>query len=168
MLTTPSASRHIYLYSKCGKQVERQVKFSWVQSCRQQEQLSCGMLLFTTDYPDCQHVLFSLASPWLGPCLSAKRPFDSCAHAKVYLHCLSLPTCNASLADPCSPPSCQGFAFSAQRTLTRPCSGQSFFSLFSYWSPTPSTRIMGVSYHFWLFSLVLNVLPPIRYLCLDF
>jgi hypothetical protein len=69
-----------------------QVKFSWVQSCRQQEKGSCGMLLFSADYPDlvsvsccsCKAVLLNLAFPWLGLCLLAKRP----------------------LTEPCS---CQGF-----------------------------------------------------------
>jgi hypothetical protein len=48
MLRTPSASKRIYLYNKYEKG-EMQVPFSGVQW---QEQSSCGMLLFTADYPD--------------------------------------------------------------------------------------------------------------------
>jgi hypothetical protein len=73
----------------------------------------------------CQHALFSLqgtllnlASPWLDLCLSAKGPFD-----RAVLVQRSISTASVSsllLAEPCLPPSCQcqGFAFSAQRTLT--------------------------------------------------
>jgi hypothetical protein len=43
---------YLFIYTACmGIWGEMQVEFSWVQSCRWQEQHSCGMLLFTTDYP---------------------------------------------------------------------------------------------------------------------
>jgi hypothetical protein len=82
MPATPSTSKHIYLYSMYEKQGEMQVRFSWIQSYRLQDQRSYGMLLFSTDYPaqvsvsyfSCKAALLNLASPWLGPCLSAKRP----------------------------------------------------------------------------------------------
>jgi hypothetical protein len=68
-----------------------QVKFSWVQSRRWKEQCSGGMLLFSTEYPDqvslsyfsCKAALLSLALPWLGPCLSAKRPLTELCSASV-------------------------------------------------------------------------------------
>jgi hypothetical protein len=42
-----------FFYAACmGKQDEMQVEFSWVQLRRWQEQHSCGVLLFSTDYPD--------------------------------------------------------------------------------------------------------------------
>jgi hypothetical protein len=90
-----------FIYTaRMGKWDEVQVMFSWVQLRRQQEQHSCGMFLFTTDYLDyvniscfpCKITLLNLASPWLGPCLSAKEPFDramliprSIATASVFL-----------------------------------------------------------------------------------
>jgi hypothetical protein len=70
-----------------------QVKFSWVQSCRQQEQRSCGMLLFSTDYPDqvsvscfpCKAALLNPASTWLGLCLSVKRPLtEPCSYQGLF------------------------------------------------------------------------------------
>jgi hypothetical protein len=45
---------------------EMQVKFSWVQLHRRQEQRSCGMLLFSTDYLD--QVLFFLQGSLAKPC----------------------------------------------------------------------------------------------------
>jgi hypothetical protein len=45
----------------------------------------------------------------------------------------------ASLAETCSLPLCQGLAFSAQRSLTQHLYMSKFFpSLFSYWSPIMS------------------------------
>jgi hypothetical protein len=61
---------YLFIYTACmGIWGEMQVEFSWVQSCRWQEQHSCGMLLFTTDYPDwvsmscfsCKAALLNLA-----------------------------------------------------------------------------------------------------------
>jgi hypothetical protein len=84
MPVTPSAYKCIYLYSRCGKAEWKAGRVLMGPVTRQQEQHSCGMLLFTADYPDfvnmpcfpCKAALLSLASPWLGPCLSAKGPFD--------------------------------------------------------------------------------------------
>jgi hypothetical protein len=89
-----------FIYTACvRKRGEMQVECSWVQLHRQQEQRSCGMLLFSTDYPDqfsmscfsCKAASLNLASPWLGPCLSAKRPFD---RARL----MSRPTSTASVS----------------------------------------------------------------------
>jgi hypothetical protein len=129
-----------------GKWDEMQVEFSWVHSRRQQDtqQHSCGMLLFTTDYPDyvrvscfsCMTALLNIASPWLGLCLSAKRPFDSHAHAKA--------TSTASV----SPLTRQPCFTLLTSFMLGPCllSTKDFdmallmsrflLNLFSYWSPT--------------------------------
>jgi hypothetical protein len=64
------------------KQGKMQIEFSWAQWHRWQEQGSCGMLLFSTDYPaqvsmscfSCKAALLNLASPWLGLRLSVKKP----------------------------------------------------------------------------------------------
>jgi hypothetical protein len=83
MREQPPPPSRTFIYTACmGKQGEMQVEFSWVQLHRWQERSSCGMLLFTTDYPDqvsmsCfsfKVALLNLASPWLGLCLLAKRP----------------------------------------------------------------------------------------------
>jgi hypothetical protein len=71
-----------FIYTACMRKQGVQVQFSWVQLRRWQEQKSCGVLLFGTDYPDqvsvscfsCKAVSLNLASPWLGPCLSPRGP----------------------------------------------------------------------------------------------
>jgi hypothetical protein len=94
-----------------GKRGEGQVNFLWVQSRRQQEQSSCGVLLFSTDYPDFVNMPFSLTGslaepclPWLGPCLPAKRPLTELRSCQVLLPLPQSPYLQGSLAEPCSPP----------------------------------------------------------------
>jgi hypothetical protein len=88
-----------FIYTACmRKRGEMQVKFSWVQLPRWQEQRSCGMLLFSTDYPDqvsmscfsCKAALMTLACPWLGTAYQPRGPWHSCAHVKAFFYCLSL------------------------------------------------------------------------------
>jgi hypothetical protein len=95
---------------------------------------SHSMLLFTVDYPDYVNIpcfswkvaLLKLASPWLGLCLSAK----------VYLHCLSLPTYKAAtlltsfVLGPC--------LLSTKIFDTALHMSKFLLSLFSYWFPTIS------------------------------
>jgi hypothetical protein len=131
-----------FIYTACmGKWDEMQVEFSWVWSSRRQEQSSCGVLLFTTDYPvsqcqvsvscfSCKAALLNLVSPWLGPCLSAKRPLTEPCSCQGLVPLAQSPLLNVSFAEPCSLPSFLGLAFSAQRTLTWAWPCQGFFSVY--------------------------------------
>jgi hypothetical protein len=100
-VTSSTSSAFIYT-AGVGKRGEGQVEFSWVQSCRRQEQCSCGMLLFTADSPDylsmpcfpCKAALLNLASSWS---ISQGALWQSHAHVKSDFHCLSLPTFKAAL-----------------------------------------------------------------------
>jgi hypothetical protein len=87
-------------------------------------------ILTSVSYFLCKAALLNLASPWLGPCLSAKRPFDRAILMPKLLSLPQSPYLQGCLAEPCSPPSFWGRAFSAQRTFIRPCSCQSFFSVY--------------------------------------
>jgi hypothetical protein len=123
------------------------------------------MLLFTADYPDyinmpcfpCKAALLNLASPWLGPCLSAKGPID-----RAVLMPRSISTASVCL-----------FARQPGRTLltsfvlgpfllstkvfdTALHMPKFLLSLFSYWSPQKTIRLcLGVHY------LILGCLIPI-------
>jgi hypothetical protein len=48
----------------------------------------------------------------------------------IWLCQYALFSLQGSLAEPCSPPLGWGLAFSAQRSLTRPCTGQSSLSVY--------------------------------------
>jgi hypothetical protein len=95
------------------------------------------MLLFTTDYPDyvnmpcfpCKAALLNLAFPWLGPCMSAKRPFDRAMLMARLLPLPLSPYLQGSLVELCSPTLCWSLAFSAQR-LWHGLAYVSFFSIY--------------------------------------
>jgi hypothetical protein len=143
MPATPSTYKLIYLYRKCGKAGWSAGWVLMVQSSRWQR--SCGMSLFTADYPDfvnmlcfpCKAALLNLASPWLGPCLSAKGPFD---RAVLMLRSISTASVSLLARQPC-------WALLTSFVLG-PCllstkvfdtalhMSKFFLSLFSYWSLT--------------------------------
>jgi hypothetical protein len=94
------------IYTACmGKWGEMQVNFSWVQWHRLQEQHTCGMLLFTTDYPHyismycfpCKGVFLNLASLGWVHAYQPKGSLTELCPCQGYFHCFSLPTCNAAL-----------------------------------------------------------------------
>jgi hypothetical protein len=118
-----------------GKRGEAQVKFSWVQSHRQQEQRSYSILLFTADSPDyismscflCKETLPLLG--WVGA-YQPRGPLTEPCSCQGLSPLPQFPYLQGSLDELCSPPLCQGLAFSAQRSLTQPCTCQSFFSVY--------------------------------------
>jgi hypothetical protein len=91
LLPLPSA----FVYTTCiGKRGEMQMESSWVQLHGQQEQSSCGMLLFSTDYPDqvsvsccsCKAALPSLAYFFVpGPCLLSTKGLDMAMLTSTFL-----------------------------------------------------------------------------------
>jgi hypothetical protein len=64
--------------------------------------------------------------------ISQGAPWHSCAHAEVYLYCLSLPTCKA---EPCSPP-CQGLPSQHKGLWHSLAHVKVLFQSISYWSST--------------------------------
>jgi hypothetical protein len=96
------------------------------------------MLLFTADNPDyvnmpcfpCKEAMLNFASPWMGSGLSAMQPFDRNVPMQDLSPLPQSPYLQGSLAEPCSPTLCQGLAFSAQWSLTRPYTCQSSFSVY--------------------------------------
>jgi hypothetical protein len=125
-------------------------------SSRQQEQHSCGMLLFTAGYPDfvnmpcfsCKAALLNLASPWLGLCLSARGPLTEPWSCQSLSPLPQTPYLQSSLADPCSPPLCLGPCLFSTKVFDMALHMSKFFlSLFSYWSPTEIQSVVIKSVH---------------------
>jgi hypothetical protein len=93
-------------------------------------------MLFAADYPDYLNTLFSWRQPcWILPTLGWVRAYQPKGPLTEPCSCQGLfplpqsPLLQGSLAESCSPPLCRGLAFSAQRSLTWPCTCQSTFSV---------------------------------------
>jgi hypothetical protein len=105
----PSPPSACIYTASVGKQGEMLVEFSWVQLHRQQEQCSCGMLLFSIHYPDqvsmscfsCKAALPNFACPWQGLSLSAKKPLTELCSCQGLSPLPQSPLLQGSLAEPC-------------------------------------------------------------------
>jgi hypothetical protein len=115
MPVTPSAYKCIYLYSRCGKAEWKAGRVLMGPVTRQQEQHSCGMLLFTADYPLSTCPVFPARRPcWALPPLGWVRAYQPRGPLTEPCSCQGLsplpqfPYLQGSLAEPCSPPLCRG------------------------------------------------------------
>jgi hypothetical protein len=76
-----------------------------------------------------------------------RGPLTGHGHVKAYFHCLSLPSSKIALLNLASPTPCWVLAFSAQRTLTWPCSCQDFFSIYLVTGLPHNSIILSVLTH---------------------
>jgi hypothetical protein len=162
MPATPSTSKRIYLYSEYGKAGWKCRSCSHGSSCigaRNSAAMVCCYLLQTILTTSVCPVLPARQPDWTLPPLGWAHAYQPGGPLTELCSChglsplLQSPYLQGSLAEPCSPPSCQGLAFSAQRTLTMALLMSEFLlSLFSYSSPTIYVLCKGrtVFFHLWV------------------